>query len=427
VRGIVRTSANPYRLFDTSGVLVLCAVLFAQNFLPTDLSSPFIVLLGLSIMAFGKIQRSYLKLVWPLLGVLFVGFIGVYDHEMRHILRDIAFALTPITLIAIGYWIAGKRAMWPLILKVMVNFGFILAAIHLSTFLLNPGLLSLDLEEVRKAAGVGAGSLATLSLVIGLFQYRLGIGNMFPNYLPRLIALPVLLLSFVLSYSRTEFVVMVVLTLALLGLVTRVNLRTILVAVVLVVSLFAMVVTTPEGEVGTFRSKLIRSATEVAVSNYETRKDINDNWRGFETYQVLASFSNGNIQQQILGQGFGALVDLGFYIGLGETDLRYIPIFHNGYAYVLIKTGLLGLAFYVFFYVSVIRYALRYNDSLNLEQRFLARLLFGCALSLILIMYVVGGMAQAAQPAFVLLLGYLVRRIEQLRTENSNPASGRNG
>lgn len=411
----------------TSRLFVLCAILFAQNFFPTDLSSPFIVLLGLSIMAYGKIQRSYLKFVWPLLGVFFIGLIGVSDHETRHVLRDIAFALTPIALIAMGYWIADNRAMWPLILKVIVIFGFVLAVIHLSTFLLNPELLSLDLEEVRKAAGVGAGSLATLSLVIGLFQDRLGIGKLFPNYLPRWIALTVLLVSFVLSYSRTEFVVLIVLTLALFGLVTQVNLRTILVALVLVVGLFALVVTTPEGEVGTFRSKLIRSATEVAVSDYQTRQDINDNWRGFETYQVLVSFSTGSIQQQILGQGFGTLVDLGFYISLGETDLRYIPIFHNGYAYVLIKTGLLGLAFYVFFYISVIRYALRYNDSINTEKRFLARLLFGCVLSLILIMFVVGGMAQTAQPAFVLLLGYLVRRISQLRTESSSLATGRNG
>jgi len=78
-------------------VLVLAVVIIiAQNYLPTELSSPFIVLLGLLVMAFGKIPSGYLKFVWPLLGVLGIGFVGASAHELRHILRDVAFALTPI-------------------------------------------------------------------------------------------------------------------------------------------------------------------------------------------------------------------------------------------------------------------------------------------------------------------------------------------
>jgi len=102
---------NSLRVSTTSRVLALSAVILAQNFLSTELSSPFIVLLGLSIMIFGKIQRSYLKLIWPLLGVLVIGFMGVFGHESSHILRDVAFALTPIALIFMGYSMAGNNGM----------------------------------------------------------------------------------------------------------------------------------------------------------------------------------------------------------------------------------------------------------------------------------------------------------------------------
>lgn len=405
------------------GMLVIYAVIFTQNFLPTELSSPLIVLLGLSIsiMAYGKIKRNYLRLVWPLLWIVIIGIFSVRNHQLRDILRDISFALTPISLIFIGYWMADNGGRWQRILKVIVTCGIVLAGLHLSAFIRNPALLSAGLMEVRSSegAGLGTGSLVVLSIVLGLFQYRLGIGNLFPKLLPRIISLPVLLASFVLSYSRTEFMVALMLSLALWGLLTKINARMILSVVVLVIGFFAIAVTTPKDEVGTFRSKLARTFTEVTVSNYQDAQDINDNWRGFETYRVLASFSSGNLLQQMFGQGFGSQADLGFYMTLSGGDYRYIPVFHNGYAYILLKTGLLGLACYVFFYISVIMIAMRHTNSLIGERMFLARLLLGCILSLILVMFVAGGMAEMHESEFVFLLGYLARRIWQFKSENN--------
>lgn len=412
---------NSFRFSTTSRVLVLCAVILVYKFLPTEISSPFIVLLGLLIMTFGKIQYGYFKLVWPLIGVLVIGLMGMgvfgLGYESRHILRDIAFALTPIALIFMGWWIAGNRGMWPLILKVMVTFGFVLAIVHLTSFALNPALLSANSMEVRSKAGM-SGDLVSLTLIIGLFQKRFGISDLFPRLLPRYIVIPVVLASFVLSYSRTEFVMVLILSLALLGVLTKVNSRMILAIAVLVIGFFALALTTPKDEV-TFRSKLLRSITEIAVSDYHNMSDINFNWRGFESYRVWATFLTGNLSQQIFGQGFGVLVDLGFVMPLGGNKFRYIPVFHNGYAYILIKTGLLGLACYVFFYISVIRYSVRYCQTTNGEQKILARLLLGCVLSLIANMYVVGGMAETHSPELVLLLGYLVRLVRQFQTEKS--------
>lgn len=397
-------------------VWLLGVVILAQNFLSRDLFSPLVVLAGFTILisTYGKIKRSYLKLVWPLLGVFVIGFVGAFNHEPHDILRDVAFALVPLALIFIGYWFGSDERMWPLILRVMAGCGLVLAVVHLSAFVFNPELLSADVYDVRQAAG-GGGVLVTFTLVLVLFQYRLGVGRLLPKVLPRLVIIAVLLASFILSYSRTDIVIAIMFLLSMWGALSKINLRLVLVAVVLAVGFMATIAMVPEGETGTLRSKLATSATEVAVSNYEDMADINANWRGFEAYRAWESFSSGSVVQQIFGQGFGALVDLGFYMPLGGVDLRYIPILHNGYAYVLIKTGLLGLVCYVFFYVNIIRYAVRYSNFLNREQGFLSRLLLGCVWSLILVMYVVGGMAETAEPALVLLLGYLVRRIELLR------------
>lgn len=420
----MKTFVNPFRVpATTPAVIWLGAVICVQNFFSTEISSPLIVLLGLSVLIVirGKIKRSYLKLTWPLIGVLATGIAG-FGHQLLDVLRDISYALTPLSLIFIGFWVADNEKMWSLIFKLVTTCGFVFAIVHLTVFVQHPELLSASVNEVRDTVGPGSGGLVVLALVFGLFQNRLDLKNVFPKILPRFIALPVLLTSFILSYSRIEFIVFIMLSLTLLGWLTRINWRLVGIIVVALVGFVLIAVTTPASEEGTFRSKLATSMAELVVSNYEDLADINEHWRGFETYRALVTFLSGSAAQQVFGQGFGALVDLGFVQDFGKivgSQLQYIPILHNGYAYVLIKAGLLGLVLYVTFYINVIRLAARSCDENNKEQRFLARLLLGCVLSLILVMYVVGGMAETAEPALVLLLGYLVRRISQFRPKTS--------
>ena len=141
---------------------------------------------------------------------------------------------------------------------------------------------------------------------------------------------------------------------------------------------------------------------------------LNSNWRGIETYRALVTFSTGNLKQQILGQGFGSLIDLGFDIPINGVVYRKIPILHNGYAYILVKTGLLGILFYLFFYYRLLNLAIRNNNSSNQEEVLLSRLLLGLTLSLIISMFVVGGMAEIHDSEYVLFLGYILRRVEHL-------------
>lgn len=393
--------------------VVLCAVAIIPGVLSVEWFAPLIVLLGLIIwmMTAGDRSFSYLRLTWPLWLVFIMGLQGVFRHGVFHILRDIAFALTPVCLLFIGCWIAEKPRMQTLILKLLIACSFILSVNHLLSFMLNPDLLSAEAVDVRQIAGNGAGNLVVLAFVLGVFQNRLSTGKLFFKLLPRFVALPILLASIVLSYSRTEFVVLLVVAFSLWGWLTRVKFSSLIGVGAVALSLLVVVATTPEGEIETFRGKLANSISEITVANYQNDEDINTKWRGFETARVLQSFADGSVLAQIFGQGFGALVELGFEMRLGEEYFRAIPIFHNGYAYVLIKSGLLGLVCYALFYFYVLKHAVRIGNAPQPEPRFLGRLLLACVLSLILTMYVVGGMAEAHDSILVLLLGYLMRRI----------------
>ena len=56
-----------------------------------------------------------------------------------------------------------------------------------------------------------------------------------------------------------------------------------------------------------------------------------------------------------LGTGFGSLVNLKFHAPLTSDDkgLKYISELHNGYPYVLYKTGMFGLVLYLFFLIKL--------------------------------------------------------------------------
>ena len=316
----------------------------------------------------------------------------------------------PIALVYIGYRTAG-RVRWLAFIQILILLGFLLACIHLSSFIMNPELLSASAITVREEAGVGAGDLAVLGLVLSLFQYRVGGFRLLPGRLCRFIVLAVCLISVFLSFSRIGYGIAVIFSLALWGIGMRLNLRLGLGLGLIFIGVLVLVATTPQDGALTLRHKLVRSLTEVTIADYSNESEIHVNWRGYEAYKAIEAYRLGGATNILIGQGFGAVVDLGFYMKLGHHELRYIPI-HNGYAYILLKTGLLGLLFYAIFYFSVLRYAIRKSRSLFPEQIFLARLLYGCGLSLMLTMLVVGGMAQFHNHALIILLGLLIHNLK---------------
>ncbi|MBC7490515.1 MAG: O-antigen ligase family protein [Glaciimonas sp.] len=398
---------------------VLYVVIFSSNFLSAQIAAVVFLLLVLITLTFGnnKSSKNYLSIVWPIVGIFIIGMFGIFGNKEADIIRDMIYALSPIALIYLGYWFAGRNFGWQKLLKAMVLAGIVLSLIHLHRFVLNPALIVADLNTVTKESYV-SGDLVVLAFVLGLYQNRFHLGNLFPRFFPRSISLIVLLFSFMLSYSRTELVIFLVLCFALLGYLHRFNRRSaFIVAAVTTLVLAFSAIPAADSSSASFITKLVRSITEVSISNYNHQEDINSNWRGFETYRVMATYMTGGALEKIFGQGFGSLVSLGFTMTLAGSDYDRIPVVHNGYAYILIKTGVVGLTLYGLFYLKLLRKAVSNANSKNRRTKFLALLLLGIVLSLVITMYVVGGPPEVHSSEFVLLLGYLTR---QLKIEREN-------
>ena len=97
----------------------------------------------------------------------------------------------------------------------------------------------------------------------------------------------------------------------------------------------------------------------------------------------------------MFGQGFGAQVDIGFFQNLSGqrgNEVRFIPIFHNGYIYLLIKTGIVGVLVYLALLAWLYRVGRRTASGPPDDPKTLqGRALQGCALALLVSTWIVSG------------------------------------
>lgn len=405
-------------------VLAVLAIVLAKNYLPVEYSSPFMVGLGALLMIMGTVEAGFVKLVAPLVVVLLLGLVGLFGHQSRDVLRDVSFALTPIALLFTGYWLARSRALWPKLLTALVIGACIVSVVHLVTVGQHLDLLTADRDLIRKEVG-GTDELVAFAIVVLVAGRHLRVGRLLPNWLPYWLVMPVLLASSILSFSRTQLAVGAVMLLATFGWLT--NARKVLILVgVLAVAILAAGAFGAHDDGLDFTSRIVNFVDEIAFADYADQADINRNWRGFESFLVLKTMDTGGFERWLFGYGFGAVVDLGFLIELGsDVPLSAIPIMHNGYVYVLYKTGLAGLAAYVVFYLANLLTAVRRvrPRERNPERTAMALLMVGATLSLAVIMVVVGGMPQMHGTELVLVLGFCHRRLTRDALRSSAAAA----
>ena len=171
------------------------------------------------------------------------------------------------------------------------------------------------------------------------------------------------------------------------------------------------------GPLQLFAAKVLNSTSEVQVRAYETYADINNNWRGYEAYRASKTFAAFSLPEQIFGGGDGTLVDLGLFMQLSATEVfKFVPILHNGYMYLLVKTGVLGLGLFFFFILQLFYYGRRALRLPDLEARVAGLVLLWTPLVMLATQGVITGIYNKGEliPALFLtgaaLAGYTERR-----------------
>jgi hypothetical protein len=405
--------------WPTVSIALLCALAVA---LPsgaiTAMNLYFLALAGVLAMFSRQPIDAPLKALWWMFGsMIVVGLaaglgtaVSTYEY-----LKDAWYVSNAAVIITVGFVLGRMVDDVARGLRAFIIGGVVVALGHLMWFALHPELLAFKATTIRSISGTGyyAAGLACLLLLLhwDRWQEDLRLSPWAGGA-----ALLLCAVSVVFSFSRTLTLVMLLGAMAASGFFARREwLR---VGVLLLVLLGGLLVlretvdtTSVQGR-NSFVGKLARSLDELQPTERMSVKEINLNWRGYETARAIATWRSGNAAQLLFGQGFGSTVDLGMFQNLSRNPrdaVRYIPIFHNGYVYVLVKTGLVGLVLYVAALVLLYRQGRRHALADDAARRRHGRLLQACALVLAFTTWVVAGAFNKFDLfAFLLVAGFLL-------------------
>lgn len=286
--------------------------------------------------------------------------------------RDVGMALSYLLFLVVGFCFAHSRETFRLLLAAIILAGLLISVIHLIklTTVVSSGVT--DLYLFRLEAGRGS-----ITQFAGLCACLLLLAEHAERRLRRLVTgcAVLTLVSMLLTLSRGLMLVLIVLALVMVGVVIdRFGRLTIdLVRFVIAIAATAAVVVSAYLVIAEllpavhqfidefFITRVVNSVNEVSAQGLQTRTQIANNYRAFELDRAMAQFREIPLPAQLAGQGFGSSVTFGFEtastkVAFSRTEASFL---HNGYAYYLMKAGVLGLLLYVGFMAHLVYRAVK--------------------------------------------------------------------
>jgi len=362
------------------------------------------------------LDATLARAVAPFVAAIVLGLVAGIGADRYLYFKDAWYYSNPAVIIAVGFVLGRLLNDVKRGLRAFVVGGTLVALYHLIPFAIHPDLLLRQATQIRALTGTGYYATSLVVIVLfgwwGRWRSALGLSPAFAW-----LALVLCGASTVLSFSRTMAMVVLLGGLAMGGFFARREwLRVGLFVAALLIGLGVLQAAVDTSSVQAKRSfigKLARSTEELSVQDYTTRLDINTNWRGYETSRALDSWAQAGLAKQVFGQGFGAQVDLGLFQNLSNDSraaVRFIPIFHNGYVYLLVKTGVVGVLLYLGALWWMYRIGRRTagggsDDPATLQGRALQ----GCVVVLAVSTWVVAGAFNKFDMfSFLMLIGFLL-------------------
>ena len=336
--------------------------------------------------------------------------------------RDIAYLLKPIIGLLIGYQLYKKcqGKFFPTVIYTGVFLSTAHLVIVLITFL---RFNTISVNLLREYCGYHS-DYEVYVLVILLFYKKFQI-----NWSPKTIYFFIFLVSAssFLYLSRTNFIQLIVLYVAIKGYFV-INKRSITVisSVVLFVVLgyTAVYQSNPQRSgkgIEAFLYKIKNAPIEAFKTkiNKDDWKDFNDNYRSYENILTVKQVSANGTQPVLFGKGLGSTINLGREIWTNDGELiQYIPILHNGFATVFLKSGIFGVLFLIIFMILLAKH--KKSNLISVQN--INLLLIGSAVFLIVSNWVFMGLYLKLDNKSILLGFMICYREILMKNENLQKA-----
>jgi len=311
------------------------------------------------------IKRAYsvtfLKyLLYPAAILLIAALVSIgHSPETFELTRDFTYLFKPIAGLLAGYQLyrfGANKAF-----KVFIYTGFIIAIIHLIIILISfVSHTTVSVNILRANAGYFS-DYEVYVLIILIFRKRFNI-VLSPAWLR--VVLTVVALSSFLYLARTNLIQFIILYMGIQG-YFRLNRRSIntlcSVLIVVIVGYTAIYYSNPRRnglgiEAFLYKIKIAPIEAFKTKINKDNWKDFNDNYRSYENIIAVKQVSNNGIFAVLFGEGLGSTLDLGREVWSNDGEfVRYIPIVHNGFMTIFLKSGIIGAIILIGFIVRLIR------------------------------------------------------------------------
>jgi hypothetical protein len=272
-----------------------------------------------------KLSLEILKHLACFIGIFLIAVFSSfwYDHELYFIIRDITYISKPVIGLLLGYQLAKKLNTNTL--KIIIRVGVLIAYYHIFIILYSVLFYKVsNINDLRYFAGFFS-DFEVYALILLVFHDK-----------------------FQLDYPRKKLIKYIITMRGFL----KINVKslTILASIIMVCIIgYATILYINPKRNGQGLEAFLYKIKVAPIEPFKTRikrddwKDFNDNYRSYENIMTVRQMTNDGNKSLILGHGLGSQIDLKQKLMLGDKELRFISILHNGFMTVLLKSGLLGV------------------------------------------------------------------------------------
>ena len=384
--------------------ILICLFLIVNYFLTTEFT--FIIsFIAVLVSFWGRGFTGYHReiITIPALFIL-LGLINCLGNKSELIFKDFYYFLNPIIVFSFGY-ISAYYISITKFFRIIILLGVFLGLVYILNHNWS-GITSVNAFHQEEGVASYIVIIALVILILKIFKKE----YFFPKHVSW-IFIAILSITCIIAVSRTFLLIFIILIITGSGQLKFEKyfvMKFIFFILSISIATF-FIINFQSADRSSFVGKLLYSANEVSISNYNNLSEINNNWRGFEAYKGLEQINRGTLLELFIGQGFGTSTPLGIEIKLGDEYFTEIPYFHNGYITLLIKTGIIGLFLYLIFIIKMCIVNLK--DKLNFDEDydFCRNIIPGLAMVLLLTTYIISGWLNKITLAPVIFsLGYFI-------------------
>lgn len=298
-----------------------------------------------------KYSVELIKYILCFVAIILIAF-GVsffYKTSIYNLIRDTTYLVKPIFGLLIGYQLFKKRPND--FMKLVVYSGLLIALIHLIivsiTFI---RFHSISVNLLREYCGYHSDfEIYTLIILIFYKKFEIDISKK-----TIFVFIIIVSLSSLFYLSRTNFIQFIILYLALKGYFVLKKKALIVITSLIITSIvgYTIIYQSNPQRGGRGIEAFLYKIKIAPIEPFKTKinkgdwKDFNDNYRSYENILTVKQVGNEGVSGVLFGKGLGATVNLGRKIWTNDGEfIQFIPILHNGFATIFLKSGIAGLLF----------------------------------------------------------------------------------